>query len=632
MSDTMFLEERDTKNIDRISLFKKLFESFGMQFMKGSQLLSLSNKFKKIEKNYIAECKPDIVNIKVAVLASYTTHHFVNIMRLFFYKQSLAAEIYEGEYDSITNQVMDKKSSLRSFHPEALFLLTNHSDIKDYPPLFSSEAEVNNWLDVKVDYYKNLWEAASDIQNCQIYQTLFVTPLFRSLGNLEGNFLFTPSSCVKLLNLELIKHKPTHVTFIDMDHLASIFGKDKWFDEKNYFISKQPFSLDAAGCVSFAMARILASHYGKIRKCLTIDLDNTIWGGVIGDDGIEGINIDPNNAVGEAFLEFQSYLLKLKNRGIILAVCSKNDEDTAKQPFLRCADMRLALDDIACFVANWDDKASNLRTIARKLNIGLEAIVFFDDNPAERELVRRFAPEVEVVEVPEDPALYVRALDQSMAFEWNQVTKEDMVRSSSYIMDRERDQLKNKFVDYDSYLQSLEMTAQVGRVGAMELPRFVQLINKSNQFNLRTKRYSESDIETMRATRDKWELIYISVQDKFSNYGIISCIIMGKEAKEKRTAFIDTWVMSCRVLNRGIERLAYNFIVDAAKNWGCEWIAGEYLPTKKNKLVSGLFLDLGFEECPEHLSIKTEQEGDVYRVNLAKSPHLNHYIQYSEGE
>lgn len=609
---------------ERINLFEELFRSETLISMNGADLLSLASKFLKIEGSYRDRHSHNLLRKKIAILAPYTTHQLVNIMRLLLYKHGIAPDFFEGGYNGMAAELMKETSDLFYFKPDVLLLFASHDDMGDYPALFSSKDDIDAWISIKLKYYQKLWEMSSRLENCQVFQTLFVVPIYRQLGNLEANYLFSPSSCLRLLNMEMIRQKPPNVTFIDMDYLASMFGKDRWFDDANYFLSKQGFSLDAAGLVSYTIARLLLANFGKIKKCLAIDLDNTIWGGIIGDDGLEGINLNSNDALGESFIFFQRYLRRLRERGVLLAVCSKNDENTAKAPFTEHPDMHLRLDDIACFIANWKDKATNLKEIANQLNIGTDSIVFFDDNPAERELARQFIPEVEVIEVPEDPALYCRALEKSMAFEWAQLSKEDITRTDSYIVARKSRELQSQFVDYDSFLQSLKMKSTVGHVGTMELQRFVQLINKSNQFNLRTRRYSEASLEQVRLNRDEWDMIYLTLTDKFTNYGIISAIIVQRMDK---TAFIDTWVMSCRVLKRGVESAAINAIYSTAKDWGCEWVVGEYLSTKKNGMVSGLFAELGFEECKAGWFTSAAPGGSVYRIKLSQAPYMEHLIE-----
>ena len=611
----------------KIKIFEEAFKLNKLKYSTGSELLSLGSKFKKIENFYIEKNNKTLVSKKIAILSSVTTHHIVSILRLFLYQYGIAPTFYEGEYDGIAMELMNPDSTVYSFKPDILLLLTYHADIKDYPQLFSTDDEIKKWVDQKLQHYKNLWTLANEIRGCHVFQTLFIVPIYRQLGNLEANYLFSPSNCLRLLNIELIRQKPPYVTFIDLDYLASVFGKYKWFSDSNNYLSKQGFSFDVAGLACYSMARIFTSYVGKMKKCIVLDLDNTLWGGVIGDDGLHGINLNASNAIGEAYLAFQKYLKKLKERGVILAVCSKNEEDIAKSVFEKHPDMILRLNDIACFVANWDDKSSNLRKISELLNIGLDSMVFFDDNPAEREIVKQFLPEIEVIDVPEDPVSYIRSLETTACFEWIQLSHEDISRSDSYVIDRKRSELQISCIDYDTYLKSLEMKGEVGLVGLEEITRFTQLINKTNQFNVRTKRYSESKVEQIRNDPDSWAPFYLRLSDKFGNYGIMSSVIL---QRINDIAFIDTWVMSCRVLKRGLEKVALNSICEIARKWSCRWIVGEYLPSKKNRMVSTLFQEHEFEECPNDLFLPSEPEGKTYCLELSEFKDLSHFINVNE--
>ena len=611
------------KEKEKLKTFEEVFRTNKLGSASGSELLSLGSKFNKIEEAYKQKHREELITKKIAVLSSVTSHHFVGIFKPFLYQYGIAPVFYEGEYDGIVMELMNPDAEVYSFKPDILLLLTYHTDIKDYPPLFSSEEDVRAWVAQKVQHYQGLWTLANGIEGCHVFQTLFAAPIYRQMGNLEANYSFSASYCLQLLNMELIRRKPPYVTFVDVEYLASVFGKYRWFSDSNYFMSKQGFSFDAAGLLSYTLTRLFASHVGRMKKCLVLDLDNTLWGGVIGDDGLHGININPSNAVGEAYLAFQKYLKRLKERGVILAVCSKNEEDIAKTPFTEHPDMVLHLDDIACFVANWDDKSTNIRRIAELLNIGLDSLVFFDDNPAEREIVKQFLPEIEVADVPDDPALYVRALETASCFEWVQLSHEDISRSDSYVVDRKRSELQVSCIDYDAYLQSLEMKGNVGYVGLNETVRFTQLINKTNQFNLRTRRYSEATIEQIRDDVGEWAPIYLSLSDRFGNYGIMSSVVV---QKIDNVAFIDTWVMSCRVLKRGLENVAFNAICEVAKKWGCDWLVGEFLPTKKNRMVNSLLPEMGFEQCSEDWYRPSDPEGMVYRLRVEESEPRPHFI------
>jgi FkbH-like protein len=469
-------------------------------------------------------------------------------------------------------------------------ILPYYTDIKIFPPLLGDEAAINQALEENLNCFFRMWEYLKSIQGIQILQTNIVIPNFRQLGNFEGNVAYSRENFLRLFNLNLVKIKPDNVVIIDLEYIASDVGKRNWFDYTNYFLNKSGFNIVFIGRAVRSFVNMISIGKGKIRKCLVLDLDNTLWGGIVGDEGPLGIQIDPNDALGEAFRFFQACLLSLKECGVILAVCSKNDEDIAKAPFFENKNMILKYDDISCFIANWNDKVENIRRIADELNIGIDSLVFFDDNPAERSIVSRLLPEVLVVDVPEDTALYVRALSNISAFDRFTLTPEDLSRAATYQKNSVRKHVRTSFSDYNDYLKSLKMKAKTGIVSNKERRRFVQLINKSNQFNLRTKRYTDSAIENLESN-EKYKLLFIELQDCFDNYGIISCIILKIDGD---SCFIDTWVMSCRVLKRQVEDLALSLIIKQAKQYGCRYIKGEYIPTEKNKMVSRLFDDFGF--------------------------------------
>lgn len=416
-----------------------------------------------------------------------------------------------------------------------------------------------------------------------------------------------------LLNMQLMRQRYNYVTIVDLEYVASFIGKENWFDNASYMVNKSGFALEYIGIVGDIFACQIVALKGKITKCLVLDLDNTLWGGIVGEDGYEGIQLDPNTAVGEAFLAFQRYVYELRSRGVILAVCSKNDYQIAKEVFFKNENMLLKFDDFASFIANWENKAENLKQISAELNIGTDSFVFFDDNPAEREIVRMCLPEVKVIDVPEDPAEYVKALELAVPFEWLQITKEDLQRNYSYQNNVKRTELRNSSNDYNKYLSSLEMQASVYEMHDSNIERFTQLINKSNQFNLRTQRYTESDITNM-YQNPKNKLLAVKLSDRFGNYGLISCVILKSMGNH---LFIDTWVMSCRVLKRGVEYLTFRHILDVAKELGCNNIIGEYIQTKKNALVMNFYKDMGFEKC-EINQLKTEDSAKQYIYDITK--------------
>ena len=535
-------------------------------------------------------------SVRIAVIASYSIQYFVMVLKAMLLSENIDTDIYEGKYDGINMEILSDKSELYKFAPDIVIILTNYTDIKKFPNLLESDEEVKKQLELDINYYKNLWNKLSENNACHIFQTNFAIPIEREVGNLEANYYSTKTNYFNLLNLELLKERRKNVNIIDVEYFSSYVGKKYWFDYGGYYLAKLGFNMDFLGLFSQIIVKQIQAVLGIVKKCLVIDLDNTIWGGVVGDDGINGIILDPNNPIGEAFRNFQRYIKQLKDRGVILAVCSKNNEEIVKEVFAKNEFMILKPDDISYFAVNWNDKASNIIKIANDLNIGIDSMVFFDDNPAERAIVSKYLPKVTVINVPDDPSEYIRALEEASPFEWIQITKEDFNRSETYIDDAKRKLLKDQIESYDEYLKMLKMKVKIHKLNENSKERFVQLINKTNQFNVRTKRYNENEINQMQLDKNKI-LFTISLEDIYSNYGIISNVILEFKGKD---CFIDTWVMSCRVFKRNIEYIVLNKIIEIAKLNKCTRILGEYIPTEKNKVIKDLFKELGFERYEEN--------------------------------
>lgn len=561
-------------------------------------------------------------DFKVAVLGSCSIQYFVQALKVLMYQNGIHANIYEGQYDGIKLDVWNNDSEFYNFHPDIAVMLTDYRDIKEFPGLFEDEEQVRDCVEHIASENKQIWEAVHQrLPDCQIIMSNYVIPPERMLGNLECNYLFSEQSIYRQVNEWLVKIHPPYVLLADMEYLASMYGKLDWFDTSAYMLNKIPFALKYVGYAADLFAKLIAACRGVIRKCIVLDLDNTLWGGIVSEEGTNGIKVSPGDAVGESFLFFQRYLKRLKKRGVILAVCSKNDEQTAKEVFTANPNMILGLKDFAAFYANWDDKALNIRRIAQELNIGLDSIVFFDDSPAERELVKLHLPEVTVIDVPPEPANYARTLELAGCFHWASLTMEDVTRAETYHANRQRKNLFTKAGNYDEYLKQLQMHGRVELVNHDTIHRFSQLINKSNQFNLRTMRYTDAEILGMKQ-REDYRLLTACLADKFSNYGIVSCIILKKREEQ---CFIDTWVMSCRVLKRGLEYLVFTHILECARAWGCTELSGEYIQTEKNSIVKTLFPDLGFsQDAPSNENICR------YRYNLQREFNIKFYIAEDE--
>ncbi|MDX2236229.1 MAG: HAD-IIIC family phosphatase [Hyphomonadaceae bacterium] len=538
---------------------------------------------------------------RIAVLGAVTTTRLTALIDLFLFGRGVEAEIYEAPFGLLRQQILDPESDLYAFKPDFVFLAAIRRDLGPGPAPGARPEEVEAHIADTAAEWLELHRIVHDRLGCQVIQNTFETPPLRAYGHLEGRFAAAPAQIVQRVNLALAQQAQPYVALHDVDALAANAGRWSWGDDRFFHIAKLPCAPEHLPAYAHSVASIIAARLGRSRKCLVLDLDNTLWGGVIGDDGLAGIALGQGDAVGEAYVAFQHYVKALRSRGVILAVCSKNEDAAAREPFEKHPDMVLRLSDIACFVANWNDKAANLRAIAAELNIGLDALVFADDNPAERKIVRDLAPQVAVPELPVDPADYARTLDLHAYFEPAALSAEDFQRTEMYQANAARRVSETSGGDIETYLRSLEMRAWIGPIGAMELDRSVQLIGKSNQFNLTTRRRSVSEVAAM-AGDPGWITRAIKLSDRFGDNGLISVLLAKIEGDRLD---IDTWLMSCRVLKRGVEQLALNDLAAAARARGLRAIQGEYIPTAKNALVKDHYAQLGFEKIGEDADGRT---------------------------
>lgn len=527
---------------------------------------------------------------RVAVLGGFTTQFVTRVLDLFLFESGIDAEFYESPYGAMTENILRADSALYAFAPEITLLLTHQGDLGDVPAVLEGRAQVDAMADAEVARWATYWGALRKGAKTRIVQSNFELPAVRSLGNHEGSVAFGRVAFVRAVNARLAERCVDHAILFDLEYAAARFGLDAAIAPKSHFLTKQPFSFDFLAPYCHALSRTVALVCGIARKCVVLDLDGTLWGGTLAEDGIDGLMLGPDSPDGEAFATFQMYLKQLRARGVLLAVCSKNDEAEAKRVFASHPHMRLALADIACFAVNWNDKATNVAAIADALHIGRDALVFVDDRPEERHLVRHAFPEVAVVDLPEDPADYVRALDEGLYFEVAELTEEATRRTDAMIDEQRRAQDLGRFQDYDSYLRSLDLRADVQPIAEGTVRRCAELMLRSNQWNLRTIRHSEADLRAFLA-RDGNAGFCVSLEDRHGSYGIVSVVLLECEPEG---AFIDTWLMSCRVLKKGVEQLVFDEIVTRARKSGAKRLRGEYRPTPKNGMVADLFASFGF--------------------------------------
>ncbi len=535
-------------------------------------------------------------HIRIAVLGDTATQFLVQSIRAMGYDYGYNLEIWEADFNQVERQVFDSGSELYEFNPTYVVIFqSTHKLLGKYN---KSKSEENAQLaDNELTLIENISTALnSNLQAKIIYYNYpeINDGVYGNYANkTESSFLFQ----LRKLNYELMVFAAKQHNFFlcDISTLQNQSGKSNLFQTSVYINTDMVLSIDALPSVAKLTLDILGSIDGKFKKCVILDLDNTLWGGVIGDDGIENIQLG-SLGIGKAFTEFQYWIKKLKNRGIILAVCSKNTESVAKEPFEKHPDMVLHLEDIAVFMANWENKADNIRQIQRVLNIGFDSMVFLDDNPFERNIVRENIPEITIPELPKDPADYLEYLYTLNLFETASFSNEDSERTKLYQVEAQRTVLQQKFTNEGDFLQSLNMLSLVEPFTKFNTPRVAQLSQRSNQFNLRTARYTDSDIELI-SNSDNYYTFAFTLEDKFGNNGLICVIILEVESDKK--LFVDTWFMSCRVLKRGMEEFVLNTIVNFAKEKGFSSLIGEYLPTAKNEMVKNHYKNLGFKEAGE---------------------------------
>ena len=531
--------------------------------------------------------------LRLAILASSTVDQLAPAIRVAGLRRRLLIEVQYGGYGQYRQELLDPSSSIYQFAPQAiLFSLTAREAIAAVP-LTATVMEVDETIERLIGELRHFWRKAREISNGVILQQTFLDvsdPLF---GGYDRFVPGAPTRVIARLNDRLCEAAAEdRVLLLDIARTSQRDGIDAWFDPGRWLQGKLEIAPQATPQFGDLLVRILSAQRGLSKKCLVLDLDNTLWGGVIGDDGVEGIVLGEGSAVGEAHLGLQRYAKQLSDRGVILAVCSKNDPTIAEAAFHDHPEMVLRRSDIAVFLANWNDKTENLKTIATRLNIGLDSLVFVDDNRVERERIRQSLPMIAVPELPEDPALYVRCLADAGYFEAVAFTSEDRDRARQYAENAQRDTLFESAQSLDEFLRGLEMSVVFGPFIAVDHPRIVQLINKTNQFNTTTRRYTSEEIASI-ANLPNALTLQFRLLDRIGDNGLVSTMIL-RPTPDEDVLEIENWVMSCRVFGRQLEFEAMNIAVAAARARGVTALVADYLPTSKNNVISALFPTLGF--------------------------------------
>lgn len=547
-------------------------------------------KKKGIKKKLIEEDK-EFINKKIAILGGSTTSEIKNILELFLLESGIKADFYESDYNKYFEEIMFSKE-LREFNPDIIYIHTTMKNLKNMPDVNNSQQDVDKKIQDEYSQWESMWEVLKEGLGCIVIQNNFEYPKNRNLGNLDGTTYYGITKYISQLNLRMCKYQEQNKNFIinDINYLSASIGLDKWYDSTLWYSYKYAMSYEGICNLSKSLSNIIKSIYGKSKKCLVLDLDNTLWGGVVGDDGVDSLKIGKETAIGEAYLEFQKYISELRKRGITLAIASKNEENIARLG-LQHPQMYLKESDFTSIKANWEPKYINIYNISKEINIGLDSLVFIDDNPSEREIVKSQTPQVEVPNIGENIISYIDYIDKNGYFEIVGISKEDVQRNDYYQSNILREKSSSKFNNYDEFLSSLNMVGEIQFFKTIYLERIAQLTNKTNQFNLTTKRYTLQEIENINKS-DEFIKLYCRLKDKFGDNGLIS-VIIGKI--EKKTLHIDLWLMSCRVLKRDVEKAMFDKLIDACKEKEIVEIHGYYYKTQKNSIVENHYAQLGFE-------------------------------------
>ena len=548
-------------------------------------------QFKELKKSLKRDNLTGFQSVKVALIGDTATQFLATAICGIGIERGYNINLFEAEYNQVERQFLDPTSELYKFNSDIIVVFQSTHKLGEKHSMLNHEQQ-ENLADERISFVASICENSALASKKIIYFNYpeIEDTVFGSYANkITSSFTYQ----IRKLNMGLMNlaQQYPNLFICDIAGLQNKMGRNMMFSTNIYVSTEMVLSIDALPYVASRLMDIVCAIYGQFKKCLILDLDNTIWGGVIGDDGIEGIQLGHGLGIGKAFTEFQMWIKKLKQRGIIICVASKNNEGTAKEPFEKHPDMVLKLEDIAVFQANWETKVDNIRTIQSILNIGFDSMVFLDDNPFERNMVRENINGITVPELPEDPGDYLEYLYSINLFETASYSSADKDRTKQYQVEAKRISLSKTFTNEADFLKSLNMVSTVCGFTKFNTPRVAQLSQRSNQFNLRTIRYTETEIAALAENPDVIDLSF-TLEDKFGDNGLIAVVIMKKLDAE--TLFVDTWFMSCRVLKRGMENFTLNMIVERAKTAGYKRIIGEYLPTPKNIMVQNHYLGLGF--------------------------------------
>ena len=574
-------------------------------------------KKKKSIKRKLLEENQNWIEKNIAILGGSTTSDIKLILELFLLNNGIKPNFYESEYNMYYQDAMFPNKELEEFKPDIIYIHTTNRNITNFPSISNTVEEVNELLENEYQRFEQMWENLKNTYHCSIIQNNFEQPYYRLMGNKEASSIYGKVNFITRLNLKFYEYAEREPNFqiCDINYISSLYGLDKWADQFYWHMYKYAVAVPAIPLLAFNVSNIIKAIFGKNKKGFVLDLDNTLWGGIVGDDGVEGIAVGPEVPSGQVFSEFQKYLKEYADMGVLLNVDSKNEKENAIAG-LNHPDGVLKPDDFIVIKANWEPKSKNLVEIANELNIGVDSLVFVDDNPAEREIIRQHVPDAVVPEIS-TPEKYINIIDRSGFFEVVNLSKEDLSKNKMYKENAKRNESIASFANYGDYLKSLNMKATIKPFENIYMSRIAQLTNKSNQFNLTTRRYTQSEIEEVAKSNDYIE-IYGKLEDKFGDNGVVS-VVIGKKNNDELD--IDLWIMSCRVLKRDMEFAMMDTLVKKAEDNGLKTIKGFYYPTAKNMMVKDFYDLHGFEKISED-----ENGNSVWVMNIEDYKNKNKYI------
>lgn len=581
----------------------------------GELILKKSKKLKRA----LLEQQTDFLEKRIAVLGGSTTHDIIRILELFLLEQGIRPVFYESEYAQYWQDAMFDNPLLSDFAPELIFIHTTNRNVTDYPSPGDSKERVDELFSEQFSHFQVMWDKLAETYHCPVIQNNFEYPYYRLLGNQDAVYIQGRISFLNRLNEAFYQYAREHENFYihDINYLSAAYGLDRWSDPLYWHMYKYACCMQAIPDFAHNLSLIIKSIFGKNKKALALDLDNTLWGGIVGDDGPENLEIGQETPMGQVYAEFQTYLKQQKEIGVMLTVNSKNEEENALAG-LNHPEGILKPEDFILIKANWEPKSQNIAEIAQELAILPDSLVFVDDNPAEREIVQMQVPGVAVPEIG-SPEQYGKVLDRSGFFEVTKLSEDDRKRNEMYLANVERKKQQAQFGDYQEYLKSLEMKGTIKPFEALYMARIAQLSNKSNQFNLTTRRYTQSEIEAFAANERQYITRYGKLADRFGDNGVVSVVIGRRGGIEDIAAYrqggqamrqtgassdqsvlhIELWLMSCRVLKRDMEYAMMDSVVEACQNQGIGTIMGYYYPTAKNVMVKEFYGMMGFEKTEE---------------------------------